>query len=496
MTDVTNNKTLPQFETIHTQLDQSFYVPVTAAVPPKTILRYRNDKAAQAVGLAGLDEASWIAHFGQFTPFQGSFESPLALAYHGHQFGHYNPDIGDGRGFLFAQLRELQTGRLLDLGTKGTGQTPFSRQGDGCLTLKGAVREILATEMLEAIGVPTSKTFSVIETGRALMRHDEPSPTRSAMLVRLSHSHIRIGSFQRNLYQQRPDLNDALARHVVAHYYPDIDADQPLEDLIPDLLAALVDKVAVMAGGWMAAGFVHGVLNTDNFNLTGESFDYGPWRFLPTLDPNFTAAYFDQQSRYAYGRQPDAALWALCRFADCFVELIGKDKLEAALHPFFAKMEQAMIATMLRRLGVRPQKRHGETQQGADAMIHALLHAARESQVGFDQMFFDLYGGIKPQDPVYHSDNFAAYFKALADVDCKTMSRDHPYFREVSATMKDGSAKPVSLVIEEVEALWAPIAEQDDWQALEAKLAHIRSYGDMLARYDINGEDKPQLAKR
>ena len=178
-------------------------------------------------------------------------------------------------GFLFAQMKDDETGRLLDFGTKGSGQTPFSRQGDGCLTLKGAVREILATELLTALGVPTSQTFSVIETGRQLMRHDEPSPTRSAVLVRLSHSHIRIGSFQRHLYLQNKQPNESLARYVVRHYYPSRNADASPDELIVNLLSDLSDRVAFMTGRWLSAGFVHGVLNTDNFNITGESFDYG-----------------------------------------------------------------------------------------------------------------------------------------------------------------------------------------------------------------------------
>ena len=140
--------------------------PVHAADFPNTILRFRNDKAAADLGLESLEDAQWVAHFGRFTPLPGSLPQPLALRYHGHQFRSYNPDIGDGRGFLFAQMRDTQ-GRLMDLGTKGSGQTPYSRFGDGRLTLKGAVREILATEMLEALGVETSRTFSVIETGVA-----------------------------------------------------------------------------------------------------------------------------------------------------------------------------------------------------------------------------------------------------------------------------------------------------------------------------------------
>ena len=180
--------------------------PVLAADFPAATLRFRNDRAAAEVGLAALTDAEWCAHFGRFVSLEGTLPQPLALRYHGHQFRNYNPDIGDGRGFLFAQLRDNR-GRLLDLGTKGSGQTPYSRAGDGRLTLKGAVREILASEMLEALGVNTSRTFSVIETGEALERNDEPSPTRGAVLVRLSHSHIRIGSFQRlAVIQDLPNL--------------------------------------------------------------------------------------------------------------------------------------------------------------------------------------------------------------------------------------------------------------------------------------------------
>ena len=151
-----------------------------------------------------LTDAQWIGHFGRFEPLPDNLPQPLAQRYHGHQFRVYNPEIGDGRGFLFAQLRD-GAGRLMDLGTKGSGQTPYSRFGDGRLTVKGAVRELLATEMLEALGVETSKTFSIVETGEALERNDEPSPTRSAVLVRLSHGHIRIGTFQRLAFFNETD---------------------------------------------------------------------------------------------------------------------------------------------------------------------------------------------------------------------------------------------------------------------------------------------------
>ena len=223
----------------------------------------------------------------------------------------YNPDIGDGRGFLFAQLRDgARTGRLLDLGTKGSGQTPYSRFGDGRLTLKGGVRELLATEMLEALGVETSKTFSLIETGEALERNDEPSPTRSAVLVRLQHSHIRIGTFQRlatlgeadNLAQARPIIACAIIMPTTAATRSACSATSPA-------------AAARLAASYIAAGFVHGVLNSDNIAITAQSFDYGPWRWTPFWDGHFTAAYFDHAGLYAFGRQPEAIHWDLVQLA-------------------------------------------------------------------------------------------------------------------------------------------------------------------------------------
>ncbi len=176
-------------------LGEDFYDAVEPASFPRCTPRFLNHRWAERVGL-DLSADQWAGHFCRFDPLPDNLEQPLALRYHGHQFRVYNPEIGDGRGFTFAQLRDDQD-RLLDLGTKGSGQTPYSRHADGRLTLKGGVREVLATEMLEALGVNTSKSFALFETGEALERGDEPSPTRSSVLTRLSHGHIRIGTFQR-----------------------------------------------------------------------------------------------------------------------------------------------------------------------------------------------------------------------------------------------------------------------------------------------------------
>src|SRR5689334_8756088 len=217
--------------TSHTKLGDAFYDEVTPAQFPELTLRYRNQRAAASVGLDTLTDAQWIDHFGRFVPLPGSLQTPLALRYHGHQFQTYNPDLGDGRGFLFAQLHD-DRGRLLDLGTKGSGRTPWSRMGDGRLTLKGGVREVLATSMLEALGVDTSKSLSLVETGEELERHDEPSPTRASVLVRLSHSHIRIGSFQRLAYLGETANMNRLLDYSLTIYFGTDGGNAPAETLM------------------------------------------------------------------------------------------------------------------------------------------------------------------------------------------------------------------------------------------------------------------------
>jgi len=254
--------------TAHAALGGDFYDLVAPAAFPALTLRYRNQRWAERVGLGGLIDGEWLAHFGRFAPLPGSFEAPLALRYHGHQFQVYNPDLGDGRGFLFAQLHDRDDGRLLDLSTKGSGTTPWSRGADGRLTLKGGVREVLATEMLEALGVYTSKSFSLIETGEELERHDEPSPTRGSVLVRLTHSPVRIGTFQRLAFLKDEANLARLVDYCVETYLPECRRPE-LPERAAAFMQRVAENVARLGASWVAAGFVHGVLNTDNVNITG-----------------------------------------------------------------------------------------------------------------------------------------------------------------------------------------------------------------------------------
>ena len=455
-------------ETAILGLGDGFYDPVEPARFPQTILRFRNQRWASRVGLGDLDDAAWLAHFGRFEPLPGSLPQPLALRYHGHQFRAYNPDIGDGRGFLFAQLREAGGGgggrsRLLDLGTKGSGQTPWSRFGDGRLTLKGGVREVLATEMLEALGADTSKSFSLIETGESLERHDEPSPTRGAVLVRLSHGHIRIGSFQRLATIGDADGLRRLTNYCLANLLDDRPGN---EDAAARLLDHVVQGTARLAASYMAAGFVHGVLNSDNINITAESFDYGPWRFAPTMDPSFTAAYFDHRGLYAYGRQAQAIHWDVVQLALALRTIAEADALAPAMDRFPEQYEEALIAALLGRLGVRRRAAVEDL-----ALVGAIEQALAPGSVGIDRFFFDWRGGRRrgpsPADDDYAEPAFEA-FVAQIRAYAPAASTAHPYWSD---------PEPCAMLIDEMEAIWAPIAAADDWSAFHAKIDAIRRMG-------------------
>ncbi len=448
-------------ETAILQLGDGFYDPVQAADFPQTRLRFRNDRAAAQVGLEALSDAEWIAHFGRFKPLDGSLTEPLALRYHGHQFRVYNPDIGDGRGFLFAQLRD-DRGRLMDLGTKGSGQTPWSRFGDGRLTLKGGVREILATEMLEALGVETSRSFSLIETGEALERGDEPSPTRSAVLVRLSHGHIRIGTFQRLAYLRDEAGMRRLIAYVLRHFYGEEAGEEAGDDGAERLLAHVVRRTATLAARYMAAGFVHGVLNSDNINVSGESFDYGPWRFAPTWEPGFTAAYFDHAGLYAFGRQPEAIHWDAMQLAIALRLVSEAPPLIAILEGFGEQYQPAVSDAILWRLGLRPRDPDSDR-----ALVQAVERALRSEDASIDRFFFDGFGGTLPPD---YGPAFDALRAILAGYQPRA-DRTHAYWR----------GAPCAMLIDEVEAIWSAIDQRDDWSPLEAKIASIRQMGSALA---------------
>jgi uncharacterized protein YdiU (UPF0061 family) len=346
--------------------------------------------------------------------------------------------------------------------------------------LKGGIREILATEMLETLGVETSKSFSLIETGEELERSDEPSPTRSSVLVRLSHSHIRIGTFQRLHYLGETHNIGKLLDYTITTYMPELWHENQADRAV-SFLKEVCRRVARMGAQWMAAGFVHGVLNTDNINIMGESFDYGPWRFLPTYDPGFTAAYFDETGLYAFGRQPDALLWNLFRLAECLLPLSEQSRIEAALAGFEPALHCEFSTAILRRLGLKAQ-----SSQRNGMLARALWTFLLETKTPFEQTFFDWYGGEKSLERARHSPSAAAYTHQAFHPVHELMAGFEPLLGLNLGHSYFERPVPCTMLIDEIESLWTPIAEQDDWSAFEAKLQDIAAMADA---YELKAQE-------
>lgn len=375
----------PQFE----MLGDDYYDIVSAAEFPQHILRFRNDALLPTLGLDAqqVRDDHFIEAFGKFQnryPF-------LAMRYHGYQFGEYNPFLGDGRGFLYGQVRTTK-GALYDFGTKGSGTTPYSRGGDGRLTLKGGIREVLAAEALHYLGVNTSRCLSLIETGESLWRGDEPSPTRSCVIVRFSRSHIRFGTFERLHYLNRGDLVQKLLNHIIAVYYPHLlGQEQSQEQIYARFYAELVQRVAELAAHWMAAGFCHAVLNTDNMSIVGESFDYGPYAFLETYKLGFTAAYFDYFGLYCYGNQPPICRKNLEHLQVPLKLVVPATELAPGLEPFDALFRKAYLQRMIQRLGFETidPPLDGE-------FVTLTLQLLLDTQVAYQQFFARLRQQFSP----------------------------------------------------------------------------------------------------
>lgn len=440
--------------------------PVTAAAFPNARLRWRDDDAARTVGLQTLTGSEWRDHFAGFSTLPDNQPAPLAMRYHGHQFRVYNPDIGDGRGFLFAQMRD-DRGRLMDLGTKGSGQTPYSRNGDGRMTLQGGVREALFAAHLHAAGVPTCRILSLYDTDEQLDRYDEPSPARGAVMVRLQHSHIRIGHFQRHAYHGSADALRTLTDHVAQAYFPSA-APETGEARVHAVFDAAVSANAALTADWMAASFVHGVMNSDNITLTGESFDYGPSRVLPVFQPGFTAAYFDQGGIYAYGRQPEAMAWNLHRLAECLALIAPVEPIEAALNDFPHRYAKALHAAIARRFGTTPA-------DGGATLADAFFAFAKDSRAPFEAIVFDWFGAeasqaramAGPRARYYAGPAFAAFRDALGEADTAPgVDLAHDHFQR---------DHPIHLTVDVTQAIWGAIDYGDDWGPFQNAMQALQS---------------------
>ena len=469
MTTSSNPLLKLDYEPVMENLGDDYYDVVAAAEFPDRLLRFRNDRLLPLLGLEpkSVTDADFVEAWGKFEgvrPF-------LALRYHGYQFGAYNPFLGDGRGFLYGQVRGTD-GNLYDLGTKGSGRTPYSRTADGKLTLKGGVREVLAAEALHQLGVNTSRCLSLIETGESLWRGDEPSPTRSSVMVRLSKTHIRFGTLERLHYLQRPDLISKLLDSAIAVYYADIRDD---DDKYVQFYSQLVVRVARLAAQWMAAGFCHGVLNTDNMSIAGESFDYGPFAFIPQYDVRFTAASFDYGGRYSYGNQPYICRFNLELLQKPLAAIAEQDSLERELAQFDAEYQQTYQQLMLQKLGFTE-----DLETLASELLERTIILLREQDIGYHAFFAELAQDFDPSwreqsESILSNATFAdrltdswrsMYHQCLNRVPLSALE-------SVKNCLKQHNPQ-TALLRPVIESVWRSISEEDDWQPFDDLVAQLQ----------------------
>jgi serine/tyrosine/threonine adenylyltransferase len=320
------------------------------AAPAPRWLRF-NAALATSLGLDAerLSGPDGLAVFsGQAVP---TGAQPVAQAYAGHQFGGFSPQLGDGRALLLGEIIDPR-GQRHDIAFKGSGPTPFSRGGDGKAAVGPVLREYLISEAMHALGIPTTRTLAAVATGETV-RRDRPLP--GAVLTRTASSHVRVGTFQFFATRQDTDALQRLARYVVDRHCPEA-AQKP--DPALALLQAVIERQAALIAQWMGVGFVHGVMNTDNMTVSGETIDYGPCAFMEAHDPDTVFSSIDHQGRYAYGNQPGIAQWNLARFAETLLPLVDTDADAAvalateAINHYPAVYHRHWLAVFRRKLGL------------------------------------------------------------------------------------------------------------------------------------------------
>lgn len=340
-----------------------------------------NEKLAEGLGLnpEALSATGAETFSGNRTP-PGS--EPIAQAYAGHQFGHFT-NLGDGRAVLLGE-QITPEGLRYDVQLKGSGRTPYARGGDGRAALGPMLREYIISQAMHTLGIPTTRSLAVVSTGEQIMR-EEALP--GAVLTRVASSHIRVGTFEYAAALGNPDVLGALLDHTVQRHYPDLNR---AENKALAFFDAALERQAALVARWLCVGFIHGVMNTDNMAVSGETIDYGPCAFMDTYDPSTVFSSIDRHGRYAYGNQPSIAQWNLARLAEALLPLIDADRAKAAelagdsLGRFPQRFKQHFLSGLREKLGLL-------TNEDSDfELANDLLHWMKEAKADFTNTFVAL----------------------------------------------------------------------------------------------------------
>ncbi len=390
-------------------------VPWQAETPPDPQPLVLNEPLATELGL----DAAWLRGPNGLRFLAGNLVPrgavPVAQAYAGHQFGGLVPRLGDGRALLLGEISDDQ-GRVRDIALKGSGPTPFARGGDGFAAVGPMLREYIVSEAMHALGVPTTRSLAVVGTGRPVRRE---TLLPGAVLVRVASSHLRVGSFQYAALTGDVDLLRRLADHAIARHHPSAaGAEHPYRALFEAVVVAQASLIA----RWMLIGFVHGVMNTDNTTISGETIDYGPCAFMEAYDPDTVFSSIDQWGRYAYGNQPAIARWNLARFAEALLPLLSDNVeegiafAEEAFGAFHTAYDATWSSGMRAKLGLPADVEAGSVA----SLVDELQRLLKESHVDYTSFFRQLgraaRGDAEPARSLHRPRRFRRLDVALAGV--------------------------------------------------------------------------------
>ena len=377
--------TLP-FSNSFAALPPAFYARVapTAFATEPRLIHFNADAAA----LLDLDPA--VQHDARFVEaFSGQRTlpgmDPIAMLYAGHQFGHYVPQLGDGRAIVLGEITNTR-GEKWELQLKGSGQTPYSRAGDGRAVLRSSIREYLCSEAMHGLGIPTTRALCLIGSSDEVYREQIET---GAMITRLAPSHVRFGSFEVFYYRDQHDSIRILADYVIGQHYPEL-ADQP--DRYLQFLHAIVERTARLLAQWQAVGFAHGVMNSDNMSILGLTLDYGPYGFMEAYDPGFICNHSDHHGRYAFDQQPQIGLFNLSCLAQALLPLIEVDAAKAALESYWGLFTGHYHRLMARKIGFE------QADDGALKLLDDLLAQMQHSQTDYTLLFRALCGAERDGD--------------------------------------------------------------------------------------------------
>jgi uncharacterized protein YdiU (UPF0061 family) len=390
-----------RFENTYSRLPDLLFVRVTPATVRQPRVAILNDRLGDELGLdlgTLSPEAAAALFAGQTLPAEAL---PIAQAYAGHQFGGFTM-LGDGRAILLGEHR-TPDGRLVDIQFKGSGRTRFSRSGDGLAALGPMLREYIISEAMAALGIPTTRSLAVVTTGEPVYRE---SIRKGAVLTRVAASHLRVGTFEYAARRDEPTLR-ALADYAIARHYPEL-AEAPHKYL--EFIRATTGRQAALVARWQLVGFVHGVMNTDNVAISGETIDYGPCAFMNAYDPNTVFSSIDHAGRYAYGNQPGIMQWNLARLAETLLPLLDADPEKAVgmamevLSEFPVRFEGHWLAGMRQKLGL-------QTDEAGDVeIIRSLLDWMQKSRADFTNTFRDLSATEPLPGDRYRDPDFQAWY--------------------------------------------------------------------------------------